>query len=166
MTIVDGSYVGPSSCDAFTSSLGSGQNVLSYTYYTPWRTSGSRYNDNGRPSDGSAARYAELLLYLASTIANLYPAWRMRIYHNVTDDQPNVLQRLCKLYCDYDHVDLCDTRSLPTVGDLNEKFPVGRFWRFQVLGDPTVRKFASRDVDSWILPRERLAVLDWERDEG
>ena len=35
-----------------------------------------------------------------------------------------------------------------------------------MLGDPTVRKFASRDVDSWILPRERLAVLDWERDEG
>ena len=25
-----------------------------------------------------------------------------------------------------------------------------------------IRKFASRDVDSWILPRERDAVNDWE----
>ena len=33
---------------------------------------------------------------------------------------------------------------------------------YQVLGDPTVRKFGSRDVDSWILPRERAAVADWE----
>ena len=31
----------------------------------------------------------------------------------------------------------------------------------QVLGDPTVRMFGSRDVDSWILPRERAAVQDW-----
>ena len=132
LSLADGSYVGASSCDDYTSALGSGQDVLSYTYYSPWRTSGSRYNHNGRPSDGSAARYAELLQYLAATIASLYPGWRMRIYHNVTDQQPNVIQRLCNLYCDHQHVDLCDTRRLPTVGDLNHKFPVGRFWRFQV----------------------------------
>ena len=30
------------------------------------------------------------------------------------------------------------------------------------LGDPTVRKFVSRDMDSWILPRERSAVQEWE----
>ena len=107
-----------------------------------------------------------------------------------------VLNRLCKLYCTFDHVDFCDTRYhnnkfflcivgfrvLPSSGNLNQDFPVGRFWRFQALGDPTVRlepfninncivwilkirKFASRDVDSWILPRERDAVNDWE-DKG
>ena len=70
-------------------------------------------------------------------------------------------------------------RVLPSTGNLNQDFPIGRFWRFQALGDPTVRsqgsqqnicmarmfnirKFASRDVDSWILPRERDAVNDWE----
>ena len=34
----DGSYVGPSSCNDYTDSLGSGQNVLSYSYYTPGTT--------------------------------------------------------------------------------------------------------------------------------
>merc|ERR1711963_468107 len=66
-------------------------------------------------------------------IQSFYPGWRMRIYHNITSDQTLVLNRLCKLYCTFDHVDFCDTR-----------------------------KFASRDVDSWILPRERDAVNEWE----
>ena len=103
---------------------------------------------------------------------SFYPGWRMRIYHNVTSDQTlvkylilviwivfldynQVLNRLCKLYCTFDHVDFCDTRqysidcikdplndilrALPSTGNLNEDFPVGRFWRFQALGDPTVR---------------------------
>ena len=32
-----GSFVGPSTCDSYTSALGAGQRVLSYTYYTPWQ---------------------------------------------------------------------------------------------------------------------------------
>ena len=36
-------------------------------------------------------------------------------------------------------------------------------WRFQVLGDPTVRLFGVRDTDSYILKREREAVMDWEK---
>ena len=62
-------------------------------------------------------------------------------------------------------------RQLPKAGNLNKKFPVGRFWRFQVdfktrsdqtfnlllliqvVADPTVEVFASRDVDSFLLPR-------------
>ena len=36
----------------------------------------------------------------------------------------------------------------------------------QPLGDPTVRRFESRDVDAWILPRERAAVKQWEESPG
>ena len=32
------------------------------------------------------SRYAELLQPLATSVAELYPGWRMRIYHNVTQD--------------------------------------------------------------------------------
>ena len=144
----------------------------------------------------------------------------MRIYHNVSQGEP-AWQKLCKLYCRHQHVDLCNVRSgsinyalimisqfhhhchhisddhrqLPKIGNLNKKFPVGRFWRFQVLqsinltsmmgmmtmvikknanhaihtviviiimtqvlGDPTVEVFASRDVDSFILPRWELNI--------
>ena len=68
---------------------------------------------------------------------------------------------LCSLYCQYDFIDLCDTRALPTVGDLNTKFPIGRFWRFQVLSDPTVSVFGSRDVDSFLTEREAASVKAW-----
>ena len=94
----------------------------------------ARLKSNGRPNDQSGARYAELLGPLARTVGSLYPGWRMRIYHNVTSAQPAALASLCSLYCGHQHVDLCDTRRLPGLGDLNTQFPVGRFWRFQVRG--------------------------------
>ena len=62
----------------------------------------------------------------------------------------------CSLYCKFPFIDFCDTRDLPGIGDLNTKFPVGRFWRFQVLGDPTVSYFGSRDTDSYL--REAVKV--------
>ena len=109
----------------------------------------------------SAARFQELLQPLASSIRTLYPGWRMRIYHNVTQQDSKVWTKFCQLYCDHDHLDLCDTRQLPGVGDLHSQWPVGRFWRFQVVGDPTVAVFGCRDVDSYVLPRERAAVAVW-----
>ena len=83
------------------------------------------------------------------------------------------------MFCRNDHVDFCDVHDLPSIGDLNKKFPIGRFWRFQVenslqselkenpltqaLGDPTVEMFGSRDVDSYLMPREKAAVDEWMR---
>ena len=95
--------------------------VLSYSLFVPW-------NETYVP------RYLELLEELAVSVARMYPGWRMRIYHNVTSAQPAALASLCSLYCGHQHVDLCDTRRLPGLGDLNTQFPVGRFWRFQVRG--------------------------------
>ena len=37
LVIPRGVYVGHSTCDSYSSALGSSQQVLSYTYYTPWR---------------------------------------------------------------------------------------------------------------------------------
>ena len=38
---------------------------------------------------------------------------------------------------------------------------MGRAWRFAVLGDPTVRMFGVRDLDSYLLKREKDVVNDW-----
>ena len=39
-------------------------------------------------------------------------------------------------------------------------------FKLQVLGDPTVEMFGSRDVDSYLMPREKAAVDEWtEKDE-
>ena len=67
----------------------------------------------------------------------------------------------CELHCNYSFIDLCDTRDLPGIGDLNSQFPNGMFWRFQPLADPTVEIFGSRDSDSYLSEREEAAVSAW-----
>ena len=54
-------------------------------------------------------------------------------------------------------------RHHPTEGDLQDRFPAGMMWRLLVMGDPSVRKFVIRDLDAWLLPRERAAVKQWEQ---
>ena len=45
--------------------------------------------DNGKPTE-TAERFLELLKPLAESARELYPDWRMRIYHNVTDNDTEV----------------------------------------------------------------------------
>lgn len=160
LVIPTGVYIGPSTCSDYSSVLGSGQRVLSYTYYTPWRNARKQYMENGKPTD-TEERFLELLNPLVKEAAAIYPGWRMRIYHNVTKEDTQAFSTFCQLYCDHEFVDLCDARQLPGIGDLNTKFPIGRFWRFQVLADPTVSVFGSRDVDSFLTEREAAAVKAW-----
>jgi len=140
-----------STCDRYTSSLGTVQNVLSYAYYNdPYSTEDAR------------GLYGDFMSEVAQSAAELYPGWRIRIYHNISDDELDQLSNMCQIYCRYPHVDFCNTNNLPVIGDLNHRSQNGMVWRFLPLGDPTVGKFLSRDLDSWILPREREAVREWE----
>jgi len=160
LVIPRGVYIGHSTCDRYTSALGSGQQVLSYTYYSPWRTVKKQYMENGKPTE-TEERFLELLQPLANTARTLYSGWRMRIYHNITEEDTEAFSTFCSLYCENEFIDFCDARNLPDIGDLNTHFPIGRFWRFQVLADWTVSVFGSRDVDSYLTPRERAAVGAW-----
>eukprot|EP00962_Isochrysis_galbana_P028772 scaffold9124_cov101-Isochrysis_galbana.AAC.1 len=36
------------------------------------------------------------------------------------------------------------------------------FWRFFAAADPAVDRFISRDVDSRLMPRDAVAVSEWE----
>ena len=97
----------------------------------------------------------------------MYPGWRMRIYHNVTSAQADQAEFLCQLECDHPSLDLCDVRRIPELARhhvLEDKVDLGRWWRFLVLGDPTVRMFGIRDLDMFMLPRERDAVARWEQE--
>ena len=48
-----------------------------------------RFMDNGKPTD-TVERFLELLKPLAEAAQRLYPDWRMRIYHNVTENDTEV----------------------------------------------------------------------------
>ena len=74
-----------SSCNTFTTLLGSGQKVVSYSLYLPWWRDNTSHDARGHPSSSFAPRYTELIEELVKSVALLYPGWRMRIYHNVTD---------------------------------------------------------------------------------
>ena len=49
----------------------------------------SRYLDTGYPAD-TVERFLGLLQPLAEAARRLYPGWRMRIYHNVTEEDSEV----------------------------------------------------------------------------
>ncbi|XP_023324060.1 uncharacterized protein LOC111698059 isoform X2 [Eurytemora carolleeae] len=154
-----GDYVGKSTCNNYTSALGAGQNVLSYSLYNPPRALTGEILE----LDAWDTKYIELIEDIIPHAEMYYPGWRIRIYHNITRLEPDRMtrQELCRLYCTYHLIDLCDVTNLPSVGNLNERSPVGRLWRFQPAGDPTVDAFACRDIDSYMLDREVFAVKDW-----
>ena len=59
-------------------------------YRTKGLTSSCRYlSDTGLPTD-TVERFLGLLEPLAESARRLYPGWRMRIYHNVTEEDRQV----------------------------------------------------------------------------
>ncbi|XP_023335586.1 uncharacterized protein LOC111706882 isoform X3 [Eurytemora carolleeae] len=159
--VVEGQYVGKSTCNNYTTALGAGQRVLSYSFYTPPRSPHGRILEE----DASDLRYTELISDIIQRAELYYPGWRIRIYHNITEENFQIKSELCRLYCETSNLDLCDVTNIHSLGNLNKLFPVGRFWRFQVVGDPTVEMFGSRDIDSFIQDREAFAVKEWLNSE-
>ena len=64
------------------------------------------------------------------SVSELYPGWRMRVYHTVTSEDTEAGASMCALFCSNPNVDLCDTNILASAGNLNTHFTIGRFWRF------------------------------------
>ena len=48
---------------------------------------------------------------LGEAMLDLYPRYFLRIYHNVSEDNPEH-RKLCDLFCLNDHIDICDVRKL------------------------------------------------------
>ena len=53
----------------------------------------------------------ETLRQLGETVLELYSGYYLRIYHNISEEDP-VHQKLCGLFCFNDHIDVCDVRKL------------------------------------------------------
>ena len=88
--VLPGKYVGQSTCNNFTSALGAGQRVLSYSYYRPDPQS-------GKPSD-TVERFLGLFQPLAESARRLFPGWRLRIYHNVTNEDTEAMRYISALH--------------------------------------------------------------------
>ena len=104
----------PSLCDNFSSMRNPGQKIVSYSFY-------------GNSSEKSIQnRYLGNIQSRAEEIHRLYPDWIMRIYYDLEDNDVLAKEKLCQIWCQNQHVDLCDVTDLPLIGNLKELQPVGK----------------------------------------
>ena len=149
-------------CSSESSVRGMHQKVIAYTLY------GNVHNAS------VAKRYYSLLRNISLTADRDYPGWVVRIYHNIRDQggpEKEAHNQLCDVYCRFQNVDLCSVPlMIERIG--NDTTPIDpalirglnpKMYRYMVMLDPNVDVFISRDVDSFIWPREVDAVTEWLR---
>lgn len=99
---------------------------------------------------GDAATYQVPLLENARIVGHLFPGWTIRVYHDASVP-PAFRSELARL-----GVQL-RLKALPAGVPQHRKL----LWRFDVLADPTVRRFLVRDADALLSVKERVAVDAW-----
>src|SRR5260370_332570 len=78
---------------------------------------------------------------------HLFPAWTLRVYHDHDVDR-GFLQQLAAL----------NVELRPMTLPADQPAPRRLLWRFDVIADPTVRRFLCRDADSLLTVKERVAI--------
>ena len=78
-------------CSDYSNSRGDSQKIVAVSYY------------------GNAD--IENLKKLSDAVLKLYSGYFLRIYHNLTENDPG-FRDLCEMFCVNDHVDVCDAKKL------------------------------------------------------
>ena len=99
---------------------------------------------------GEDQAYQVPLLESARIVAHLFPGWTMRVYHDASVP-PAFRTELSR-----QGVQL-RLKALPAGVPQHRRL----LWRFDVLADPTVRRFLIRDADALLSVKERVAVDAW-----
>lgn len=99
---------------------------------------------------GNDPRYLVPLQENVRIAPHLFPGWTIRLYHDASVPQPYLLELAGR------GVQL-RTMVLPPNVPMHRKL----LWRFEVIADPTVRRFLIRDADSLLSVKERVAVDAW-----
>jgi len=112
-------------CGARAFKAGDRQKVISYTFY------------------GTDESYLLKLTLLLDNVRRMYPGWLVRLH---TDPRPHQ-HLLCPVLQQFDNFFICDMNS-----DQNrEKLRINPLlWRMIPLGDPQVRVFLVRDLESMV----------------
>jgi hypothetical protein len=99
---------------------------------------------------GEDPTYQIPLLENARIVGHLFPGWTIRVYHDASVP-PTFRTELSRL-----GVQL-RLKALPAGVPQHRKL----LWRFDVLADPTVRRFLVRDADALLSVKERVAIDAW-----
>ena len=96
---------------------------------------------------GDNTRYTQGAIRNAELAKDIYPGWICRYY--ISDCVPiDIIDKLVS----FENVELINMG----VGDWT-----GMFWRFRPAGEESVEVMLSRDVDSRLTVREKMAVDEW-----
>jgi hypothetical protein len=107
--------------------------------------------------------YYQKLIDIITEVEKLYPKWSIRIYYDNSINKSIICDIECKKNeygFIYNNVDFCNIEKL-TDKFINASYVHSMKWRWFPLGDSFVDIFSSRDIDSFILPREIDAVDEW-----
>src|SRR5579872_2376412 len=99
---------------------------------------------------GGDPRYVAPLMENLRMLPHLFPAWTIRIYldHSVPEATRNDFIR--------------SGGKVLLVEQKGQAQPFEKLiWRFEVVSDPSVKRFLIRDADSLLSVKERVAVDDW-----
>lgn len=93
---------------------------------------------------GMSEDYWKNLGSLLRSVKVFYPGWMVRLHTT-----PRYYQaQLCPLIQNHDHLFICDIENLPGNQKLTHSNPL--MWRMAPIGDPQVRYFLGRDLDSMV----------------
>jgi len=147
-------YFENTTCGPNAFSRGSGQKIVSFTFYET--------NENSSlPKSDKTREYFKGIKENLMLLKLFYPNYIMRLYYQASN---KTLSKLCSLACTENILDLCPAESLPLFGDTTSVYPL--IWRFLPAIDPQVDIFFSRDLDSRISAREAAVVQQFLQSDG
>ncbi|CAG7724726.1 unnamed protein product, partial [Allacma fusca] len=138
-TIDKNSFV-ESKCSDEATLAGANQHVLTFSFYSK--------PESVRATNKS---YFDGILPNLKGMKKIYPGWIMRVYTNAS-----YTPEFCDVVCADEKLFFCDIRGLQRFAPQVESVDP-RLWRGMPMGDPTVKIFASRDLDSRLSQREKDA---------
>lgn len=97
---------------------------------------------------GNDSKYTVGAIRNAKLTREIYPGWISRFYCAKDSVPENIIKALLDLDA--------EVVLKNTLGDWT-----GMFWRFEAISDPEVEVMISRDTDSRLSLREKLAVDEW-----
>ena len=103
---------------------------------------------------GAEHRYLVPLLENIRILPHIFPGWTLLFYHDATVPGDYLAQLAgsgAQLVC----------RALPPGVPEHRRL----LWRFDVIADPTIRRFLIRDADALLSVKERVAVDAWLHSE-
>ena len=113
-------------CSSRAFQRGSSQKIISFCLF-----------GNPKSSQGNHRKYFKGILENAQVLNDFYPAWTIRLYHDLEKSDP-ISCGLCELTKKFKNLDICDVRKISPKFETDIKSIYPMIWRYLPVLDPQV----------------------------